>query len=183
MWWSSTYACWSTNVAQHAYIWWTMHILYIYDICAVRVVTAAKQYRVLVLIFSGIYDGIRKGISRAVEELSVSTKNNGLKFKFCLLIRRMQPYTVTTCRSANIATDSMQFKQSKDLQPVRLAGGWWLVLVCSERRVLLAGCGWLLVAGSFWEKSTAGWWLISRANRLLNVAIEFQTGRPALARP
>jgi hypothetical protein len=27
--------------------------------------------------------------------------------------------------------------------------GWWLVLVCSERRVLLAGCGWLLVAGSF----------------------------------
>jgi hypothetical protein len=25
----------------------------------------------------------------------------------------------------------------------------WLVLVCSERRVLLAGCGWLLVAGSF----------------------------------
>jgi hypothetical protein len=35
------------------------------------------------------------------------------------------------------------------LQPVRLAGGSWLVLVCSERRVLLAGCGWLLVAGSF----------------------------------
>jgi hypothetical protein len=34
-------------------------------------------------------------------------------------------------------------------QPVRLAGGWWLVLICSERRVLLAGCGWLLVAGSF----------------------------------
>jgi hypothetical protein len=27
--------------------------------------------------------------------------------------------------------------------------GWWLVLICSERRVLLAGCGWLLVAGSF----------------------------------
>jgi hypothetical protein len=51
-------------------------------------------------------------------------------------------------------------------RPVRLAGGWWLTLVCSERRVLLAGCGWLLVAGSFWEKSTAGWWLISRANRL-----------------
>jgi hypothetical protein len=25
----------------------------------------------------------------------------------------------------------------------------------------------LLVADSFWEKSTAGWWLISRANRLL----------------
>jgi hypothetical protein len=25
----------------------------------------------------------------------------------------------------------------------------------------------LLVAGSSWEKSTAGWWLISRANRLL----------------
>jgi hypothetical protein len=50
-----------------------MHILYIYDICAVRVVTA-KQYRVLVLILSGIYDGIRKDISRAVQELSASTK-------------------------------------------------------------------------------------------------------------
>jgi hypothetical protein len=24
-------------------------------------------------------------------------------------------------------------------EPVRLAGGWWLVLVCSERRILLAG--------------------------------------------
>jgi hypothetical protein len=23
--------------------------------------------------------------------------------------------------------------------PVRLAGGWWLVLVCSERKVLLTG--------------------------------------------
>jgi hypothetical protein len=30
------------------------------------------------------------------------------------------------------------------LQPVRLTGGWWLVLVCSERRVLLAGCWWLI---------------------------------------
>jgi hypothetical protein len=52
-----------------------------------------------------------------------------------------------------------------------LAGGWWLVLVCSERKVLLAGCGWLLVADSFWEKSTAGWWLISRANRLFAAAV------------
>jgi hypothetical protein len=25
-----------------------------------------------------------------------------------------------------------------------VAGGWWLVLVCSERRVLLAGCWWLV---------------------------------------
>jgi hypothetical protein len=42
---------------------------------------------------------------------------------------------------------------------IRLAGGWCLVLVCYERRVLL-------VAGLFWEKSTAGWWLISQANRI-----------------
>jgi hypothetical protein len=28
------------------------------------------------------------------------------------------------------------------LQPVRWAGGWWLVLVCSERKVLLAGGWW-----------------------------------------
>jgi hypothetical protein len=42
------------------------------------------------------------------------------------------------------------------LQPVRSAGGWWLVLVCSERKVPLAG--W------FWEKSTVGRWLISQTN-------------------
>jgi hypothetical protein len=29
-------------------------------------------------------------------------------------------------------------------QRVRLAGGWWLVLICSERKVLLAGCWWLV---------------------------------------
>jgi hypothetical protein len=30
------------------------------------------------------------------------------------------------------------------IQPVRLAGDWWLMLLCSERRVLLAGCWWLV---------------------------------------
>jgi hypothetical protein len=29
-------------------------------------------------------------------------------------------------------------------QPVRLAGGRWRVLICSERKVLLAGCWWLV---------------------------------------
>jgi hypothetical protein len=27
-----------------------------------------------------------------------------------------------------------------DSQPVRLAGRWWLVLICFERKVLLADC-------------------------------------------
>jgi hypothetical protein len=40
------------------------------------------------------------------------------------------------------------------LQPVRLAGCWWLVLICSERKVLLTGL--------FWEKSNVGWWLINQ---------------------
>jgi hypothetical protein len=35
------------------------------------------------------------------------------------------------------------------------------MLVCSERRVLLAGCWWMVYS----ERSTAGWWLISQANR------------------
>jgi hypothetical protein len=30
------------------------------------------------------------------------------------------------------------------LQPVRLAGDWWLVLIRSERKVLLVGCWWLV---------------------------------------
>jgi hypothetical protein len=29
-------------------------------------------------------------------------------------------------------------------QLVRLAGGWWPVLICSECKVLLAGCWWLV---------------------------------------
>jgi hypothetical protein len=29
---------------------------------------------------------------------------------------------------------------------VRLAGGWWLVLICCERKILLAG--WWLLAGT-----------------------------------
>jgi hypothetical protein len=28
--------------------------------------------------------------------------------------------------------------------PVRLADVWWLVLICSERKVLLTGCWWLV---------------------------------------
>jgi hypothetical protein len=32
----------------------------------------------------------------------------------------------------------------EDKRPVRLAGGRWLVLICSERKVLLADCWWLV---------------------------------------
>jgi hypothetical protein len=34
--------------------------------------------------------------------------------------------------------------QESFVQPVRLAGGWWLMLVCSEIKVLLVGCWWLV---------------------------------------
>jgi hypothetical protein len=30
------------------------------------------------------------------------------------------------------------------LEPVRLADGGWLVLICSKRKVLLADCWWLV---------------------------------------
>jgi hypothetical protein len=36
------------------------------------------------------------------------------------------------------------FNTEVSYQPVRLAGGWWLVLICSERKVLLTGCWWLV---------------------------------------
>jgi hypothetical protein len=44
--------------------------------------------------------------------------------------------------------DKLDFSRT-DKQPVRLADGWcWfvvrLVLVCSERKILLAGCWWLV---------------------------------------
>jgi hypothetical protein len=32
----------------------------------------------------------------------------------------------------------------KRSRPVRLAGGWLLMLVCFERKVLLTGCWWLV---------------------------------------
>jgi hypothetical protein len=35
-------------------------------------------------------------------------------------------------------------RKVSDKWPVRLAGGWWLMLICSERKVLLADCCWLV---------------------------------------
>jgi hypothetical protein len=49
--------------------------------------------------------------------------------------------------------------------------GWWPMLIYSERKVLLAGCWWLIYSE---RKDIAGWWLISQTNRLL---INFQTWR------
>jgi hypothetical protein len=38
---------------------------------------------------------------------------------------------------------------SMSIQPVRLAGGWWLVLICSERNVLrLVVSGWFVMRKS-----------------------------------
>jgi hypothetical protein len=47
----------------------------------------------------------------------------------------------------------------KNRQPIRLAGGWWLVLICSERKILLTGCWWLVCS-----ERKVGWWLISQTN-------------------
>jgi hypothetical protein len=33
------------------------------------------------------------------------------------------------------------------------------LLICPERKILMAGCCWLFVTGLFREKSTAVWWL------------------------
>jgi hypothetical protein len=30
------------------------------------------------------------------------------------------------------------------LKPLRLADDWWLVLICFERKILVAGCWWLV---------------------------------------
>jgi hypothetical protein len=38
------------------------------------------------------------------------------------------------------------------------------ILLLRPPLLLMVGC-WLLVAGLFWEKSTAGWWRISQTNR------------------
>jgi hypothetical protein len=48
---------------------------------------------------------------------------------------------------------------------VRLADGWWLVLICCERKILLGG--WWLLAGAelVWEKNTASWLGASQPNK------------------
>jgi hypothetical protein len=43
-------------------------------------------------------------------------------------------------------------------QPVRLADGWWLVLICSERKVLLAG--WLICS----ERKILLWLVADKPN-------------------
>jgi hypothetical protein len=47
-------------------------------------------------------------------------------------------------KCGELINSSRYIPRSYNHQPVRLAGGWWLVLVCSERRVLLASCWWLV---------------------------------------
>jgi hypothetical protein len=44
--------------------------------------------------------------------------------------------TTRTSRAAWVRDD--------DSQPVRLAGGWWMVLICSEKK---STADWLLMAG------------------------------------
>jgi hypothetical protein len=45
------------------------------------------------------------------------------------------------------------------------SAGWWLVLICCERKILLTG--WWLVADAeiVWEKNTAGWLAASQLNK------------------
>jgi hypothetical protein len=57
---------------------------------------------------------------------------------------------------ANHSRNGIILWKSWEKQPVRLAGGWWLVLVCSERKVLLSGCWWLVCSER--KVSLAGVW-------------------------
>jgi hypothetical protein len=51
---------------------------------------------------------------------------------------------------------------SVKLCSVRLTSCWWLVLVCSETKILLAGCGWLVFSE---RKVLLPGGLISQTNR------------------
>jgi hypothetical protein len=59
----------------------------------------------------------------------------------------------------------LQFWQLRNCGLVRLAGGWWPVLIYCERKILLVG--WWLLAGAelMWEKSTTGWLGASQPNK------------------
>jgi hypothetical protein len=48
---------------------------------------------------------------------------------------------VCMCTPARVKEDVVDRER---LWPVRLAGGRWVVLICSEIKVLLAGCWWLV---------------------------------------
>jgi hypothetical protein len=61
-----------------------------------------------------------------------------------------------------------------EVRSSRAGGDHWPQTACSFGWWLMAGAvlfrkkstiGWLLVAGLFWEKSNADWWLISQSNR------------------
>jgi hypothetical protein len=56
----------------------------------------------------------------------------------------------------------------------------WLVLICSKKKVLLAGCWWLVCSE---RKSTVGWWLISRTNKLLMLIVYLKIGSVSCANP
>jgi hypothetical protein len=66
------------------------------------------------------------------------------------------PYAEPQWRRADGSPPALRLPIHK--QPVRLPGGWWLVLIYSERKILLAD----RMVGLFWQKSTAGWCLTSQ---------------------
>jgi hypothetical protein len=51
-------------------------------------------------------------------------------------------------------------------QHVRLAGGWWPLLICPERKILLGGCWWLICSE---RKVLFGgcWWLVCSERKVL----------------
>jgi hypothetical protein len=69
------------------------------------------------------------------------------------------------------------------LAPVAQRGSVWGVppssssFLNNSQPVRLGTASWLLVAGLFWEKSTAGCWLISRTNRPSICAPRFRISR------
>jgi hypothetical protein len=76
--------------------------------------------------------------TRDADSMGEERKGRGAKISHCTVLH----VTVTGIRGPllDIVLQSAVQEERTDMQPVRLAGGWWLVLICSERKVLLAGC-------------------------------------------
>jgi hypothetical protein len=73
---------------------------------------------------------------------SSSATISGLKDGQALMSTRTRPANANMQQFPGRSLLNLNLRPN--YQPVRLAGGWWLVLICCERKVLLAGCWWLI---------------------------------------
>jgi hypothetical protein len=109
--------------------------------------------------------GCRPAADRVVHSQSIRPLHSPRNATNLLYQMKKRCLQMPTVKSSDIGCFRFQRQhQTKYRSLIRLASGWLLVLVCSERQVLLTSCWWLVCSER--KLLLVGWWLISQTNGL-----------------